>query len=154
MPALMIIGQAPSRTSDPGEVLRGKSGEKLRELLGFSLRKFVKVERVNLAPFWTGKEGKGDAFEADPDLVATALAIAQAHKTTLVLGKAAAAAIGLPAGVDYFVPLNRGRTTFYVIPHTSGINRWWNDRANRKDAERFFGRLTWRSMRRIKSLQT
>lgn len=150
MPKLMIVGQAPSRTSDAGEVLRGKSGEKLRAMLGLSIAEFVRVTRVNLAPFWDGKRGKGDAFDADPDLVAAALAIAQAHEITLVLGKAVAKALRLPAGIGYFVPLNRKETTYYVVPHPSGVNRWWNASRNRREAERFFGRLAW-GKRRIKS---
>ncbi len=147
----MIIGQAPSRTSDPAEVLRGKSGEKLRTLLGVSVPKFARIVRVNLSTVYDGKDGKGDAFTPDPDLVLTALAIAHAHDVALVLGKAAARALKLPKGIEYFIPTLRKRTTFYVVPHPSGINRWWNATANRKIAERFFGGITaWEEAKRKK----
>jgi len=152
MPRLLIVGQAPSRTSNPAEVLRGKSGAKIRELLGLSKRRFIQCTRVNLAPLWTGKDGKGDAFEADPDLVITALSLARDHETVLLLGRAVSGALGY-GGYEYFEPIKKEKTTFYVVPHPSGINRWWNDPANRRVAERFFGRLTCAEMKRTRSSQ-
>jgi hypothetical protein len=54
----------------------------------------------------------------------------------LVAGTRAAAALGLRP--DYFAAQALGGRPAYVVPHPSGVNRWWNDPANRAAARRFF----------------
>lgn len=75
---------------------------------------------------WPGKLGKGDAF--DP-----AAARARARRMRLapivvLAGKKVAKAFGVVAPYLEWTTL-RGRRVV-VVPHPSGINRWWNDSKN------------------------
>ncbi len=57
----LIVGQAPSRRSDPREPLSGRSGERLAVLCGLGMPSFLaRFERVNLLDEFPGKSGKGD----------------------------------------------------------------------------------------------
>ena len=60
---------------------------------------------------------------------------AMQFRTPIVLlaGQRVAAAFKL-RGLRYFTPqFHRGRI-FYVVPHLSGLNRWWNIEENRRQA--------------------
>jgi hypothetical protein len=85
---------------------------------------------VNLLRDWPGKApgGCGDAF---PMLEARLAArrFKMARRTALA-GRLVAQAFGL-GRVPYFEWRRFGRDDVVVIPHPSGINRWWNDRHNR-----------------------
>jgi len=54
------------------------------------------------------------------------------HKIVLVGGKAAAA-----FGFENVAPLSKPNCRYYVMPHPSGLNRWWNDKNNIAEAIRF-----------------
>ena len=53
----------------------------------------------------------------------------------VLLGLRTAAAFRI--SVVYFEPMSRGSATVYVVPHPSGINRWYNSRWNVKRMARF-----------------
>ena len=63
---VLLIGQAPSRMSDPAEPLSGPCGGRLADLCGLSLPDFLaRFDRVNLIDRFPGKAAKGDLFPVD-----------------------------------------------------------------------------------------
>lgn len=53
----------------------------------------------------------------------------------LLLGYRVAAAFGVRR--EYFARQKIGTATAVVVPHPSGVNRWWNDSENVRRMERF-----------------
>lgn len=125
----LIVGQAPSRGKlGPALGVRSRSGRRLAELLGVedASRAF---ETVNAASRWTGKQGKGDRFApSEEDLIAVRGRMLPGRKV-LVLGRAAAKALGV--GRARYLDITRAfQAEVMVVPHPSGVNRWWNDPRN------------------------
>jgi hypothetical protein len=109
----------------------------LVELLDVTEDEYLALfSRKNLLPEWPGSSGKGDAFPmADASLSAVALSHVMRDSYLLLLGKNVARAFGLN-DVDYFKEVQRDTLTMMVVPHPSGINRWWNEPSNRRLAHR------------------
>lgn len=111
MSRVVIIGQAPSRLSDPSEPLSGNSGRRLASLAGLSLPEFLdRFERRNLLDAWPGKAGKGDAFvrAGEARALAESLRAGLATRRVVLLGTAVARAFGLPGGSLRVPPLLGG----------------------------------------------
>lgn len=127
-PRVLLIGEAPSRTSDPLRPLSGRCGEALAELAGVSTSDFRRrFALANVLSRWPGSSGaKGTAWR----LVRARLEAARLAgrfvpgRTVVLLGKRTALAFGVRAG--YFEQTPVGRATAVVVPHPSGINRWYN----------------------------
>lgn len=138
----LIVGQAPSRFSDPREPLSGRSGRRLAALCGTDLDGFLAAfERVNLIGSHPGKAGKGDSFPLARARRAAAVVSARFHgRSVVLLGGNVAAALGV-AGVDLLRWHKAPGFTFAVCPHPSGVCRWWNSPANEKAARVFWRRL-------------
>ena len=140
----VIIGQAPSQHSDPRRpLLGGHSGAKLQELCGFNLRQYFEAfDRANLIKSWPGcaAGGKGDAFPA-PEAQAAAHAMLPAlfGRRVVLLGRGVAEAFGLRAPPLEWtrLPCPGGWLEAAYLPHPSGINRWWNTKANTSAAADF-----------------
>ncbi len=137
----LIVGQAPSRLSDPREPLSGRSGARLAALCGLSLDAFVVLfERVNLLDYFPGKAGKGDLF---PHEVARFSACAMTPKLrqrrTVLLGGKVAAAFHLHRRplLEWFEEVGDGALVA-VAPHPSGVSSWWNEPTNVVAARRFW----------------
>lgn len=139
----MIVGQAPSRLSDPAEPLSGRSGERLSDLCGLQMPEFLaRFERRNLISMWPGKAGKGDAIgsAADRRDMAEILLSEAAGRRMVLLGAAVGKAFDFkPDALLTFVK-HRG-AVIAVCPHPSGISRWWNASANVALARAFWLRL-------------
>lgn len=138
MTMLTIIGQAPSRTSDPRRALRGRSGAALARLLGIDPAALgLVIRRRNLLSAFPGRVGKGDRFP----LAAARRAAARVRGRRLVLlGYGVAAAFGVPRRTPPLVWVwldGAHPRRVAIIPHPSGINRWWNAPANRRRAAAF-----------------
>jgi uracil-DNA glycosylase len=134
---LIIVGQAPGRRGDPRQTLKGKVGRRLARTFGVSEEQYTLcTELHNVLECWPGKHGKGDRFP-----MAAAREAARNLKPTLegnrvlLLGRAVAAAFGVRVG--YLTWIHLGACLVAVLPHPSGINRWWNEPKNRRAAERF-----------------
>ena len=125
----LLIGEA----STTGEPFVGRSGDRLRSLLGAKDLTLI-VDVMNLLPSPTGKVGKGRAFPAKKGReMAAAVLAAELNRTKFILaGKRVAAAFGIRAA--YFEVVVKDGRQFMIIPHPSGINRWWNEHGA---AERF-----------------
>lgn len=145
-PRLVIIGQAPSRTSDParplsGDAIRGR----LTGMLGVSARAYAEaIEKRNLLPTYPGKAGKGDAFDIKRARRAAAkVAPRLAGASVIFLGRKVAAAFGF-ADLEPLRWRDVSGWRAALLPHPSGVCQWYNDAANRRKARRFM-RAAWRS---------
>lgn len=149
MTNLVIVGQAPSKTADAKRPLSADtgSGKLMMKMLGIGVAEYMGVERLNLLPRWPGKAGKkGDAFDAKIAAVAAGSIIVRAQKTHFVLlGRGVAKAFGVDAGFcrtkTSKMSVGARRIRFLILPHPSGVNRWWNDKANKALAQRSLRRF-------------
>lgn len=138
----LIIGQAPSRLSDPTEPLSERSGARLSDLCGISVPEFLAgFERRNLIEEWPGKAGKGDRFVGLPEArrLAETCREAAAGRRVVVLGFSIAAAFRLTGPSLTFAAHWGG--SFAFCPHPSAVSRWWNDPANGARARAFWREL-------------
>lgn len=141
---LVIVGEAPSRTSDPKKPLSGPSmRRRLVEFFGEDA--YGRAEKRNLLAAYPGRSaGKGAKFPAvEARKAAVALAERFEKSATpryvVLLGRRVASAF-FATGVDAKLFEDRrlgGRSVYAVFPHPSGVNRWFNDPANVRKAKRF-----------------
>ena len=142
MSRVVIIGQAPSRLSDPREPLSGNSGRRLAALSGLTTAEFLdRFERRNLLDAWPGKAGKGDKFAGagEARALAESLRAGLATRRVVLLGTGVARAFGFPG--EPFLFGEHWEGSFAMVPHPSGTNRWWNDRERVAQAQRFWSNL-------------
>jgi len=149
-PKILVVGQAPSRRAGRRRVLDGRSGRRLEQIAGVGdLRGSARC--VNLLGRYHGKNGKGDCFpRGDASRAARLMRFGKA-RVVVLLGKnvyrafmdGATFSVGAcpPRRAEYFrwfVIWKGGRwVDAVVVPHPSGVNRWWNDVGNRARAEKF-----------------
>jgi len=133
---LVIIGQGPSRPGKRSRPLEGAAGRKLASLFGVSEREYRDgTLRLNIFSRWFGKQGKGDRFPlAAARRRASKLRRRLRGRRVVLLGRNVARAFGIT--VEYLRWI-RGGFEAGVLPHPSGVNRWWNERRNRIAAQRF-----------------
>lgn len=138
------MGQAPSRTSQGKSPFSGKSGKRLAELAGIpqtDLNKYFKM--VNVLEYWPGRSGKGDAFPKGkvPDRLRKLVA---SHPATIFVGRGVADRFRFnPREFLKWYPYPRGKRAAAILPHPSGVNHWYNDRGNVKEAEMFLRGIIW-----------
>lgn len=138
----IIVGQAPSCTSDPDEPLSGKSGGRLAELCGLTMPEFLdRFDRINLQPNWLGRLERGDRYLSVHEARAKAqlLRAAFADRRIVVLGAINATAFGIRWSKLYFRRHWNGE--FAWCPHPSGLTRFWNDPVNVALARHFWTAL-------------
>jgi uracil-DNA glycosylase len=131
-----IVGEAPSRTS--ARPFDGQSGRRL-ERLGVDLDG---VALYNVLDEWPGPAHKGSRFRV-PDARPAAAALLErlsSHARVVVAGHRAAAALGFRERYLVWAPGPTG-ALWAVLPHPSGVNRWWNDPENADAARRFLAKL-------------
>ncbi|MCI0632491.1 MAG: hypothetical protein L0206_01015 [Actinobacteria bacterium] len=136
---LLLIGQAPSATSNPGSPLAGLSGARLARLSGVRLEELLeRVEARNLLAAYPGKGGgrKGDAFPAGAAR-AEAARVDLVGRRAIFLGKNVARAFGVSAAHPFFAWHDHRGARCAVFPHPSGTSRFWNLPANTKRASEF-----------------
>jgi uracil-DNA glycosylase len=146
---LLIVGQAPPRGGNLLPAFSGRSGARLRRLLGLGDEAAFReqVDAFNTLPRYPGKSasGKGDAFDMPlARHVASHIDIAAAP-LAIFCGWNAAEAFGFPPKVGFmsFVP-HRG-TLCAAVPHPSGASRFWNDPEQAAKASSFFAGLVARA---------
>ncbi len=160
----LLLGEAPNAATQhhprlwllPDGSGIPHSANRLLEYTGYDLETYLTTfDRDNLLHHLPRRDGKGRGF---PIVAARRGARrifdgGDRHRGILVLGKRVARAFrwldsdlgSLPlAGVDYLTwfcvedPRGLGGIPAVVVPHPSGINRWWNDAGNRAMARGFF----------------
>ncbi len=154
MSPLIMVGEAPSPTSDPQQpILSGRSGRWLRWLLGSDCwgRLLLMCDFVNLVPLYPGTSYPDREARIAADRIVKDAREDGREKNLILCGKKVAKAFNIQ-GQDSLATLDGvfvglGRVT--LLPHPSGLCRWWNNEANRQAArrlltsevERLFGSL-------------
>lgn len=140
----LIIGQAPARTDDPRHPLSGRTGKRLADMMRIPMIDFLNgFDRANLINHWPGSaKGGGDLFDiAEAARSAVALReIVRAYRFVLLLGNGVAEAFRYDDGKFRWVTKWNGYK-MAMMPHPSGISRWWNSGENRGVAGRFLQEL-------------
>ena len=139
---ILVIGQGPSKSYRGTKALEGKgSGDKLAKLCGLTPEEFFRFSvTLNLFEDFQGKNGKGDHFPMELAKQRAKAIVYRwwAHSKVILLGRGVAEAFGKKdaeiltwhhAGIPF--------CEFAVVPHPSGINRWWNDPVHRITASLF-----------------
>lgn len=156
----VLLGEAygPSAPEDPAERRPCVDGafKRLARHAGAEtriqeLRFYAAFERRNLLDRAMGRQeggGKGCRFpRREAREAAAALRPELEGRFVLLCGKRLARAFGLH-DPRYFEPAPEGPgRACRVIPHPSGIVRWWNDSQNRERARRFLARVIRRECR-------
>lgn len=125
------------------EPLEGRIGKKLASMLGCTQDEYMaKTQRFNILPEWPGRKGKkGDKFpKAVARMNAQRMEYSFAGCTVLFLGIAVGQMFRFPGGPLKWQRIARPAWSAYhaaVLPHPSGINRWWNDPENKSSAANF-----------------
>ena len=138
---LLLVGQAPSKRGSSDCPLEGAIGRKIASLARISFEKYLeKTDRMNVFSCWPGKgkSGKGDAFcvrEAKQHAAEKVHLLR--NRCVIFVGKATAAAFCLQAEFLKWEVSREFACCFAVVPHLSGIVRWWNEPGNRLRAGRF-----------------
>lgn len=158
---VVMCGQAPSSrgSHDPKHALTGAPMRRLFKHAGIGLMEYVRTfERHNLVPVWkgynrAGESGSGSRFAAkDAEVGARVLADRLAGGRRLVCWGPAVARAFVGDWVEHMDPLRwytrevAGLDNSYdvpvaILPHPSGLNRWWNVRANADAAGEFIRAL-------------
>ena len=135
---ITLIGQAPSRMSNPKSPLSGEPlASKLATMVGVDKKIYLrKFKRKNILDAWPGKNGKGDRFPAQKARSAANSMLRDLRCSSVIfIGVATARAFNFDAPPLRWREFNGGRTA--VLPHPSGINRWYNDVNNKRKASKF-----------------
>lgn len=135
MMRVLVVGEAPGRT--PGPPLGGRCGKRLR-----ALAPALRFRAVNVLDRWPGSAGKGSKFPRRTAEARLGRVISASRGVSIVLlaGRRVSGLFGL-GRAPYLKVVRDGRRRTAVVPHPSGVNRWWNDHGNVRRARRFFGRL-------------
>jgi uracil-DNA glycosylase len=149
---VVLVGQAPGRNGDPKTPLFGGrgTGKKLADLFGMDRKKYEdSFKRMNVLDAWPGRAGKGDRFPIrDARAAAKQKLRALRGRTVVFVGIGTAAVFGFDPGRPLkWAGFNGGVAA--VLPHPSGVNRWWNDQANGRKTRSF----AWVLMKKIREGQ-
>lgn len=132
----LIVGQAPSSASDPASPLSGRSGRRIAELFGLELGSFLRrFRRFNLLDLYPGAKRKGDRFDLELARKRAFYLRAGGPDRFVLLGRNVVRAFELRDLRPLEVREDRG-SSFFFLPHPSGVNLWWNDAGNVRRARR------------------
>lgn len=138
-----FVGEAPSSAreieADRAFLPSTRSGRRLAQLLGVddAARVGECVNLLELAP----RNGKGSGFDhgqAAASAIGYATIFPEDVRLVLV-GRRVGNAFGVRT--DYLEWTTAHGHRAIVVPHPSGVNRWWNDPKNEVRARRFFRSL-------------
>lgn len=150
---IQFVGQAPSQETDGKPPFTGKCGKFLANLLGTTQEQMLEDhDFINVLDRWPGKGIGGDKFpliEAQTAAKAK-LELLRDKPFVILLGNNVARAFGAKAftyltwyeirNPENFADVVVPRMS--VVPHPSGVNRYWNSPKARDAARRFFNSIT------------
>ena len=131
----LIVGEAPSKNEATPRPIEGCVGKRLAACCNMPLACFLDhFDRVNLLSVRQDTKEKGFEFDLRSAKVAAEV-MKQNFKegqVVLFLGRRVAEVFGVH---NHYFALNIvGEAQVYIIPHPSGVNRWWNEDANKDRA--------------------
>ena len=136
-----LVGQAPSRRGDPRKPLAGPNGQKIARLAGMSYDELIACRRKHLNTHYSGKRGKGDAFDhAKGNVNAADVLLDWRVERIVLLGKNVARCFGF-RDLPFLAEIRIYGRRFLIFPHPSGANRWWNERRNERRARQLLQRF-------------
>lgn len=138
---LLFIGQAPSKETEGKPPFVGRAGALLASLMDTTQEKMLEEnDFINVLNFWPGKGIGGDKFPMDQATEAAKKIVPQLRgRIVILLGSNVARAFGVKSFkyAEYYEIRNPDRPseilvpTIAVIPHPSGVNRYYNNPNNR-----------------------
>jgi hypothetical protein len=133
----LLLGEAPSRTSDPARPFDGHSGRRLQKLMPEGVALADVFELRNLLDEWPGASDKGSAFDfaLARERCVEIINAWERFRLVVLVGRRVARAFG-DGGLDYLEVVGIAFPRV-VFPHPSGVDRWWNEQANVERARRF-----------------
>jgi len=146
----LLVGETPNKSCVgeprlwllPDKKNKSCAASRLLEASGLTLREYLRAfDRTNLAKGLPPRAGKGRKFPmATARKAARRILLDDRRPGIVVLGKRAARAFGLtdPRWFEWTDALGQ---RVVVIPHPSGVNRYYNDEENRALTRRFFEEL-------------
>ena len=145
---VLIIGQAPALKDDRTSPLSGRTGHRLATLMDMDMEEFLTTfDRANLFNKFPGKaeSGGGDAFPLR-QATTNAFKLMQDnppdnYRAVILLGKNVAKAFNIQKPEFFEWGGSTHRPPTVVIPHPSGLNRWWNELSNEKIAREFLNEM-------------
>lgn len=148
---LTFIGQAPSRETDGKPPFTGRCGAFLATLLGTTQEKMLTDhDFFNVLNYWPGKGIGGDKFPVSEAIkAANQMTPKLVGRTVVLLGSNVARAFGVK-NFQYFEwyqirdPEHTSRVLVHsitIVPHPSGVNRYYNKLENREQASKFLRSL-------------
>ena len=141
---ILLVGQAPARESD-GKPLEGRIGERIASLAGITVEQYLyRTDRMNVLNQYPGRsKGKGDAFPMkEAKLAVSKKAHVFSGRLVVFLGKSTAWVFG--ASASQYLTWRYSSALccwFAVLPHPSGIVRWWNSKDNKRQPADFLHSL-------------
>jgi len=136
-----LIGQAPSRRGDPSKPLAGPNGRKIARLAGMSYEELMACRRRHLNTRYNGKHRNGDSFDhAKGNINAADVLLDWRVERIVLLGKNVARCFGF-RDLPFLAEIRIYGRRFLLLPHPSGINRWWNERRNEQRARQLLRRF-------------
>ncbi len=171
----LLIGQAPPpnfdrSTHSPLYPLPEKaSGGRLAALMGLDARAYLRIfQRINLLRDFPGKRQRPGGTRVDhwpkkearqaAELIAPLLN----ERQVILVGRNVARAFGLDKKpwhewIHHVVPYPPDQPTrvhIALVPHPSGLNRWYSDAQNQIEARSFWAAFLEESYRKVLSLQS
>lgn len=132
---LLLVGEAPNAKGEGKRANTTFTGGRIAQMGGHD------IPRTNLLREWPGKQGRGSAFPMPLARPAAARLSRRMPKRVkfVFVGKRVAQAFSWYHPYFEWGEIN-GRFVV-TMPHTSGINQWWNAPENRIEAASFIDSL-------------
>jgi len=133
----ILVGEAPGPNTDPYRPLNcdesTSAGGRLRDIMRIDRDQYnMMFDKINLMPLkpdrWSIPESREKADKLMRFLY---------NRDVFLLGKRVAHAFGMMER-QFFDGLHCGQTVLYVVPHPSGLNRWYNDAENVEISRQFW----------------
>jgi hypothetical protein len=149
---ILLVGQAPNHTDRlcTQPPLYGSCRKKIMELTDISEEEFASLfATVNLINRWPGrlKSGRGDAFPLKRARKSAEKILREVEKNPhiwygiIFVGRNVQHAFGVTTSdVLEWTYIHNTLIRAAVLPHTSGLNRWWNLSSNSCRAAQFLKR--------------
>jgi uracil-DNA glycosylase len=137
----LLVGEAPSKNEETPKPLEGRIGRRLAKFADVPFEEYLELfDRINLLPLRQDTAEKGFQFDIEvAKQNAKKLRAEQPERRhVILLGKRVAEAFELP--LRYFEEM-RDDHIYVIIPHPSGINRWYNEPRNLTEVQMFMRSL-------------